>query len=422
MLAVITVANSPPSVPLFAQAVEENASSVLIEEFYRESDITFYGRDPVACSAGGGTSGGVGGPANITVDQGFSLGTEPMERRVNLAKALMRDYQLSAAQAAGIIGNFMQESGGAHLPPNVNQGDTQGAPPQFSGGYGWAQWTGPRQEAFINFAVSNGYMASDGVEATDAANYAWLKEELNTTYQSTITELKKLQTPGDAAFSFHKTFEKSADSRSQIAEREASAVQVFNEIIGGGGTGAAPVGVAPPGASGSCGSVIGGGAAIVGEYAFPLKTTRAKIDQDNGSLFANGTVKTGEHPYTAYDIFADQGTPILAFFGGTVERIGSDKCGGDTVGIYNAQSDLIASHLHMGSVEVQVGQTVQAGQQVGTVGTSAGDTCGTPPHLHIDVANGNSRPGCKREDCPPENAAQFVDVGPQLFETYEALP
>jgi hypothetical protein len=91
--------------------------------------------DPCGAASGASVIGG-------TVDKGFSLGSTDRERRVNLGKALMNDYGLTTAQAAGIVGNFMQESGGANLPPNINEGGTAG-PPRFSGGYGWAQWTGP---------------------------------------------------------------------------------------------------------------------------------------------------------------------------------------------------------------------------------------------------------------------------------------
>src|SRR5690606_1326464 len=75
-------------------------------------------------------STGTGGPANIHVDQGFSLGTDPQERRVNLVRALMNDFGLTAEQASGIVGNFMAESGGHHLPPDINEGTRSGAPPR----------------------------------------------------------------------------------------------------------------------------------------------------------------------------------------------------------------------------------------------------------------------------------------------------
>ncbi len=112
---------------------------------------------------------------------------------------------------------------------------------------------------------------------------------------------------------------------------------------------------------------------------------------------------------------------MVAFMSGTVTTVTTDKCPGRMISIYNQEADLTISYLHMSmSGNAGLGETVTVGQRVGTVGTTA-EGC-TVPHLHIDAANGNSRPGCTREDCPAENAAQFVDIGPQLFTTFEALP
>jgi hypothetical protein len=140
----------------------------------------------------------------------------------------MSDFQLTAEQAAGIVGNLMLESGGIEIPPNVNYGGDKG-PPKFVGPYGWAQWLGPRLHNFIDFAVAGGYMQAGG-EATDAANYAWLKNEL-TTYQAiTITEIKKTSTPEDAARSFEATFERSGGSA--VDRRMKNARTAFEEFVG----------------------------------------------------------------------------------------------------------------------------------------------------------------------------------------------
>ncbi len=359
------------------------------------------------CSSGGGS----GGPANLAVGKDFSLGTDPKERRVNLMKALMADYGLTAEQAAGPVGNFMYESGGAHLPPDVNEGETQGAPPKFRGGYGWAQWTGGRQRALINFAVSSGYMGSDRERATDAADYAYLKKELNESYQRTVTELKKQSTPEDAAVSFEDTFENAG--KPNLTQRKANARQAFSEFGGGASGDAAPTGTT----NSSCSSSAG--ATIVGQYAFPLKTAKSGIK--NRSMFSGGTASRSGHPYIAYDILVEPNVPVVAFLSGTVTRISEDKCPGRFISVYNQESNLTVSYLHLDFTNhVPLGTQVQAGQQIGLVGASR-NGCGTP-HLHIDAATGNSRPGCKRESCPTANQALFVDIGPQLYETYQALP
>ncbi len=160
-------------------------------------------------------------------------------------------------------------------------------------------------------------------------------------------------------------------------------------------------------------------ATIVGEYAFPLLTTKSGIG--NPGMFHDGTASQGGHPYIAYDILTAQGTPVASFLSGVVKKVGTDKCGGTSIGIYNEPSDLIISYLHLGPENhVSVGDTIKVGQQVALVG-SAANGCGTI-HLHIDAAKGQVRPACKREDCPVENQALFVDIGPKLYETFQALP
>lgn len=375
--------------------------------------ILVFDEDEGNCGAGGGAG------ANIDVDQGFSLGTDPVERRVNLMKALIRDYGLTPEQAAGIIGNFMAESGGHHLPPDINEGGVQG-PPAFSGGYGWAQWTGGRQRGFIDFAVANGYMASASVNATDAANYAWLKEELNTGYQSTITELKNQSTPEDAAKSFEETFERARVPSLHI--RQPNARQAYEEYMAseGGGSGGGGSDIGGGSSSGGGGCAGGGGSGgIVGDVAFPLGPTKSVVLNPN--MFADGTADQGGHPYIAFDILADPGTQVRAFAAGTVNTLSRDVCGGRLIGIYNAEEDFIVSYLH-NSYENHLaeGATVQPADSVSLVGTAA-QGCGTP-HLHIDAMRGDQRAACSRSSCPDSVKALFIDIGPQLFDTFQALP
>lgn len=393
----------------FALIVGENAYAATAED-RQNLDMPFYSEIiEEDCE----TEGASGGPANINVDKGFSLGTNPTERRVNLIQALMNDYGLTSAQASGIVGNFMEESGGKHLPPNINQGGRAG-PPAFDGGYGWAQWTGGRQRTFVNFAVEGGYMESNQDEATDAANYAYLKKELAEGYTSTIEELKTTSTPEEAAASFHRTFERSGDNATQLRERGASARQAYDEFVAseGGvttGDGNDPVRV--------CNG--GEGPSVSGDVAFPLQVSKSGIS--NRGMFNNGDASLGGHPYTAYDILVPPGTPVLAFMAGRVVNVTEDRCPGRMISIYNETANMTISYLHMAfDYHVQEGETVQVGQQVGVVGpASAG--CGTP-HLHIDAVTGDSRPGCSRLNCPQANRSKFVSIGPQLYETFQGLP
>lgn len=381
------------------------------------------------CSASTIDIAGSTGPVDIN----FTLGpvdasnTEAGKtRRINLAKVLMADFQLNAYQAAGIVGNFMWESGGYHLPPDWNQGTTTGAPPSFQAGYGWAQWTGSRQVTFIDFAVENKLLPDKTTPATDAANYAYLKEELANGYENTIVKVKevKVDNGGEesavkaAVAAFEAEFERAG--KPALEERNKAAIQLFKEM---GGLGVDPT-TADPAASGapSCGGAAGN-ASIVGDVAFPLLTTKSGLS--GKGMFSNGTTQTSEHPYTAYDILVDGGTPVVAFLEGKVVRLGEDKCPGRLVSIYNKPSGLIVSYLHLNfETDVQEGDDVALGQKIGTVGPADPNGCGTA-HLHIDAAavnEGERRPGCKRESCPPESKNKFKDIGPELFKTFEQLP
>jgi hypothetical protein len=221
------------------------------------------------CGAAGG------GSADLTVGVSFFLGTDPVERRVNLMKTLMTDFGLSPEQAAGIVGNFMWESGGPDLPPDVNETAPKKGPPNFSGGYGWAQWTGPRQVAMIKMATQNGYMANEDVSATDAANYAYLKDELSKGYAKTIDALKATISPESAALAFEDSFEHALPATANLPTRQGNARQAFNEYNKGGTSG-----VTPPSTGGQAGACAGGagagGSAACGDAVSCAKAILAK--------------------------------------------------------------------------------------------------------------------------------------------------
>lgn len=87
---------------------------------------------------------------------------------VQLLSDLKRDFGLTDAQAAGVVGNLMHESGGFQSLQEQNPGSGRG-------GFGYAQWTGARRNAFENYAAQNG-LDPNSYEA----NYGYLKHELNT--------------------------------------------------------------------------------------------------------------------------------------------------------------------------------------------------------------------------------------------------
>lgn len=221
------------------------------------NDLQWYTfKDQLITNAACNNAGG-GGTVNLNIGKDFTLGpiNDAKGRQVALMKALIRDYGLTPTQAAGILGNFMWESGGVNIPPNVNEGPKPG-PPLFKGGYGWAQWTGSRQRTFIRFATDNGYMANSFVDATDAADYAYLANELATGYKSTIPQLKKTTTTDDAVRSFESTYESAGTPA--IVERQTRAKDALAAFGGGGSsTTAATAPTTGTGGGGDCTVPVG---------------------------------------------------------------------------------------------------------------------------------------------------------------------
>jgi hypothetical protein len=108
-----------------------------------------------------------------------------------LLSDLQQDYGLTRNQAAGVVGNLMHESGGFQSLQEIKP-----LIPGSRGGYGYAQWTGPRRNAFESFASSN------KLDPTSYdANYGFLKHELaNDPYERRqFNTVKNATTASEAA-------------------------------------------------------------------------------------------------------------------------------------------------------------------------------------------------------------------------------
>ena len=96
---------------------------------------------------------------------------------------------------------------------------------------------------------------------------------------------------------------------------------------------------------------------------------------------ANG-FGTVYHP--GLDIEAKFGTPVLAVADGTVVAVDARPWG--IVSVYHG-NHRNTTYLHMSRIEVNKGQKVVAGQEIGQVGTSAPYPIGA--HLHFEIQDGN---------------------------------
>jgi lambda family phage tail tape measure protein len=159
-------------------------------------------------AAGGGRAGGAGSKSQSPAAQ--------------IAMALKSALGITEAQAAGIAGNLMRESG---LNPRVNEGGAIGAP-RGVGGYGLAQWTGTRQTDLVRFAGGRG-------QAGDmATQLRFMVSELMGPESKALAQLKTAQSPEQAAYLFDKFYERSGVKA--MGERQGNARKVFSEIAGSG--------------------------------------------------------------------------------------------------------------------------------------------------------------------------------------------
>lgn len=132
--------------------------------------------------------------------------------------------------ALGIVRNLEDESG---LNPGINEA----APmvPGSRGGFGLAQWTGPRRNALENYAASRGMPVSDGNLQLD-----FLMEELQGPENNAFRSVMATGDEGAAAAAFAKDFLRPASQHlnRRVAEYTGSSYAMpegGNALAGYGG-------------------------------------------------------------------------------------------------------------------------------------------------------------------------------------------
>jgi murein DD-endopeptidase MepM/ murein hydrolase activator NlpD len=97
-----------------------------------------------------------------------------------------------------------------------------------------------------------------------------------------------------------------------------------------------------------------------------------------------GAVRPGGRRHEGIDIFAAKGTPVVSTTRGVVTRVGTNRLGGQIVGVLGPGMEWhYYAHLdRFGAFEE--GDIVRPGDVLGFVGSS-GNARGTPPHLHYGI-------------------------------------
>ena len=117
-----------------------------------------------------------------------------------------------------------------------------------------------------------------------------------------------------------------------------------------------------------------------GGYVFPVYGT-ASFGDSFGAPRPN--IPGGWHH--GEDIFAADGTPLLAVADGTLHTIGFTKIGGYRLWLRDTEgTEFYYAHLSAYSPLAVEGRSVRAGDVVGFVGDT-GDAAGGSPHLHFEI-------------------------------------
>ena len=122
------------------------------------------------------------------------------------------------------------------------------------------------------------------------------------------------------------------------------------------------------------------------DYYYPLEYTTA-IYSDYGprdpiTVWVPGYGwMTTSNFHSGVDFSAPTGTPIYASCGGTVTTAANLGSYGNCVIITKENGDY-TRYFHMDTIDVQAGEMVLSGQQIGTVGSTG---ISTGPHLHFEI-------------------------------------
>lgn len=141
------------------------------------------------------------------------------QKAPSIMRKLMDDFLLSVMDAAAIVGNLGHESGGFKFLQ-----EKKPLVPGSAGGYGWAQWTGPRRRLYEAYCARNKLDP-----ASDKANYGYLFVELSGSEKAAIPAVKAAKDLRAKVIAFEAKFERAGikhyESRLKYAEQALKAFE-----------------------------------------------------------------------------------------------------------------------------------------------------------------------------------------------------
>ena len=148
---------------------------------------------------------------------------DPVSVPERLMEDLQTDLALTDYQAAGIVGNLARETGNFRFLQELNP-LVRGS----RGGIGYAQWTGPRHDAFLDYADGRDLMGYE-------VNYGFLLEELEGPYADVLARLHGTSDAEEASGLFMRGYLAPHPKHRHLGERVAFARAYLEGDFSGAG-------------------------------------------------------------------------------------------------------------------------------------------------------------------------------------------
>ncbi|HMK04394.1 MAG TPA: M23 family metallopeptidase [Ferruginibacter sp.] len=117
------------------------------------------------------------------------------------------------------------------------------------------------------------------------------------------------------------------------------------------------------------------------KLVYPVSGKKSKV----GGFF--GDYRNGGRSHKGVDIYAKRGTPVVAICDGIITSTATEKLGGKTIRLKAADYTWSAYYAHLDKLNVRVGQYVQKGETIGTIGNT-GNAKRKAAHLHFGIYGG----------------------------------